>query len=104
MQDASSPALQLAHYRLCLCLQDAIAVWAALCGKEQPPVVLVGHSMGGAVAVRAAATKVSMIHPPCYCPCSALCCHHAACSASASPAHWANQQAKHDQTKRSEFA
>lgn len=41
-------------------LQDAIGVWAELYGEEQPPIVLVGHSMGGAVAVRCAATKVNI--------------------------------------------
>ncbi|KAK9838122.1 hypothetical protein WJX81_002596 [Elliptochloris bilobata] len=36
-------------------VQDAAAVWAALYGEERAPTVLVGHSMGGAVAVRLAA-------------------------------------------------
>ena len=40
-------------------MQDAVAVWKALYAEERPPIVLVGHSMGGAVAVRTAATKVS---------------------------------------------
>lgn len=49
-----------AHHNTDVGLQDAIAVWAQLHGEEQPPVVLVGHSMGGAVAVRCAATKVNI--------------------------------------------
>ncbi|DBA69992.1 TPA: hypothetical protein ACH3X2_012343 [Trebouxia sp. C0005] len=36
---------------------DAIAVWRRILSVEQPPLVLVGHSMGGAVAVRCAASK-----------------------------------------------
>ena len=40
-------------------VQDALAVWKHLFDTERPPVVIVGHSMGGAVAVRCAASKVS---------------------------------------------
>lgn len=36
---------------------DAIAVWRRVLSVEQPSIVLVGHSMGGAVAVRCAASK-----------------------------------------------
>ncbi|DBA73372.1 TPA: hypothetical protein ACH3X1_011416 [Trebouxia sp. C0004] len=36
---------------------DAIAVWRRVLSVEHPPIVLVGHSMGGAVAVRCAASK-----------------------------------------------
>ena len=36
-------------------------MWAELYGEELPPIVLVGHSMGGAVAVRCAATKVNLV-------------------------------------------
>lgn len=43
----------------CITLQDAVAVWKTLYAEEKPPLVLVGHSMGGAIAVRTAATKVS---------------------------------------------
>ncbi len=39
--------------------QDMAALWHALFGVEQAPTVLVGHSMGGAIAVRTAALKVS---------------------------------------------
>ncbi|KAK9801971.1 hypothetical protein WJX73_003978 [Symbiochloris irregularis] len=39
-------------------VQDAIAVWRTLYGEERPPTVVVGHSMGGAVAVHAALSKV----------------------------------------------
>ena len=42
-------------YLVCGRAQDAAAVWAALYGEEQAPTVLVGHSAGGAVAVRLAA-------------------------------------------------
>ena len=35
---------------------DATAVWLALHGAEAPPTVVVGHSMGGAVAVRLSAS------------------------------------------------
>eukprot|EP00884_Botryococcus_braunii_P014509 jgi/Botrbrau1/23059/Bobra.0243s0002.1 len=35
---------------------DVIAVWHSLLGKEQPPTVLVGHAMGGADAIRIAAS------------------------------------------------
>lgn len=38
-------------------VHDANAVWSKLFSQQQPPVVLVGHSMGGAVAVRCAACK-----------------------------------------------
>ena len=41
-------------------LQDAIAVWRELYHVERPPIVLVGHSMGGAIAVRCAASKVCL--------------------------------------------
>lgn len=40
------------------CMQDATAVWQALYGEERPPTVVLGHSMGGAVAVHAALSKV----------------------------------------------
>lgn len=43
-----------------LFLQDSVAVWAELYREEQPPIILVGHSMGGAVAVKCAATKVTI--------------------------------------------
>mmetsp|Transcript_17995 Transcript_17995/g.32030 ORF Transcript_17995/g.32030 Transcript_17995/m.32030 type:complete len:382 (-) Transcript_17995:19-1164(-) len=33
---------------------DAVAVWQALFGEEKPATVLIGHSMGGAIATRAA--------------------------------------------------
>lgn len=39
--------------------QDVVAVWRELYGQDQPPIILVGHSMGGAVAVRSAATEVN---------------------------------------------
>ena len=43
-------------------VDDLAALWAAApIVAEQPPVVLVGHSMGGALAVRAAGTKKSMM-------------------------------------------
>lgn len=42
-------------------MQDVIGVWAELYGEEQPPMVLVGHSLGGALAVRCAATKVNIM-------------------------------------------
>ena len=41
--------------------QDATAAWQHLFGAEAPPTVLLGHSMGGAVAVRAAASKVCLM-------------------------------------------
>lgn len=41
-------------------LQDVIGVWKGVYGEEKPPIILVGHSMGGAIAVRAAATKVNI--------------------------------------------
>ena len=37
---------------------DVVAVWQAAFGPEAAPTVLLGHSMGGAIAVRAAASKV----------------------------------------------
>ena len=40
-------------------LQDAVAVWRAVVGEEKPPTVLVGHSMGGAIATWAASRQVS---------------------------------------------
>ena len=42
-------------------MQDAVAVWQAVLGEEQPPTVLVGHSMGGAIATRAAGLQVNLI-------------------------------------------
>lgn len=39
-------------------VQDAVAVWQAVLGHEQPPTVIVGHSMGGAIATRAAGLQV----------------------------------------------
>ncbi len=41
--------------------QDATVAWQQLFGVEAPPTVLLGHSMGGAVAVRAAASKVCLM-------------------------------------------
>ena len=41
--------------------QDATAAWQQLFGAEAPATVLLGHSMGGAVAVRAAASKVCLM-------------------------------------------
>lgn len=38
--------------------QDVVEVWEAAFGEEQPATMLVGHSMGGAIAVRAAALQV----------------------------------------------
>ena len=55
-------------------MQDVIAVWKALFAEEKPPVVLVGHSMGGAIAVRTAATKVSVqCSQSCFSSPAALC-------------------------------
>ena len=42
-----------------MCLQDAVAVWRAVVGEEKPPTVLVGHSLGGAIATWAASRQVS---------------------------------------------
>ena len=52
------------HCRAECCSQDAVAIWRRVLSVEQPPIVLVGHSMGGAVAVRCAASKVhaAMLH------------------------------------------
>lgn len=36
-------------------VQDVVNVWSVLNGEERPPLVIMGHSMGGAVAVRAVA-------------------------------------------------
>lgn len=36
-------------------VQDVVNVWSVLNGEERPPLVILGHSMGGAVAVRAVA-------------------------------------------------
>ena len=45
-------------------VQDAVAVWEALLGVERPPTVLVGHSMGGAIATWAASLQVRCpLHP-----------------------------------------
>ena len=46
------------HRAECACcsLQDALSVCRAVSGPEPRPTVLVGHSMGGAVAVRLAAS------------------------------------------------
>ena len=52
----------------CDLLQDAVAVWNDLFSSEAPPIVIVGHSMGGAVAVRCAASQVSKL----LCICSFL--------------------------------
>lgn len=41
-----------------ICLQDAVAVWQAVAGKEGAPTVFVGHSMGGAIATWAASRQV----------------------------------------------
>ena len=38
---------------------DIFALWQHMFGEEQPPTVLVGHSVGGAVAVWAAAEEVA---------------------------------------------
>lgn len=38
-----------------------MAVWGVLFGEEKPPIVAVGHSMGGAVAVHMAALKASVM-------------------------------------------
>ena len=37
-------------------MQDAVAVLEAVAGSDAPPTVLLGHSMGGAIAVHAAAS------------------------------------------------
>lgn len=42
-----------------MCLQDAVAVWRAVVGEEKPPTVLVGHSLGGAIATWATSRQVS---------------------------------------------
>ena len=39
-------------------------MWAELYSKDYPPIILIGHSMGGAIAVRTAATKVHTTVPP----------------------------------------
>lgn len=45
-------------------MQDAVAVWEAVLGEEKPPTVLVGHSMGGAIATWAACLQVRYpVHP-----------------------------------------
>jgi pimeloyl-ACP methyl ester carboxylesterase len=50
--------------------QDAAALWAELYGAERAPTLLVGHSMGGAVAVRlAAAPQARRACRPCL-PCA----------------------------------
>lgn len=36
---------------------DVLAIWTALFGDTQPPTVLVGHSLGGAVAIWTALAK-----------------------------------------------
>ena len=41
-----------------MCAQDAVALWQALLGKEKPPTVFVGHSMGGAIVTWAASRQV----------------------------------------------
>jgi hypothetical protein len=46
-----------------LCLQDAVAVWEALLGEEKLPTVIVGHSMGGAIATWAASLQVGRVPP-----------------------------------------
>lgn len=50
---------QLAAFCTQALSEDVVALWRALFGSavERVPVVVVGHSMGGAVAVRAAASK-----------------------------------------------
>ena len=50
------PAPQQAECACCS-LQDALSVCRAVSGPDPPPTVLVGHSMGGAVAVRLAASS-----------------------------------------------
>ena len=63
--DLSAPTLMEAGVAVHACwlprgyqgtMQDAVAEWTALAGASPPPMVLLGHSMGGAVAVHAAAS------------------------------------------------
>lgn len=53
-------------------MQDAVAVWEAVLGEEKPPTVLVGHSMGGAIATWAASLQVRY-------PVNTLMCHVVLC-------------------------
>lgn len=41
-------------------MQDVVALWEQMLGDESPATVLVGHSMGGAIATRAAGTLVRL--------------------------------------------
>ena len=42
--------------------QDAVMVWQTAFGEEAPPTVLCGHSMGAAIAIRIANSKVAPHH------------------------------------------
>ena len=48
----------LRTYMKPIVFQDAVAVWEALLGEEKAPTVIVGHSMGGAIATWSATLQV----------------------------------------------
>lgn len=51
MEDDSGDDIDMSRATLCA---DLVAVWRAMFAEERPPTVLLGHSVGGALAVWAA--------------------------------------------------